>query len=80
MDSFDQRLMNCFASAFPDLNEEQIRNASVESVAEWNSLTAVTLVALLQEEFGLQISLADLPGFVSFSAVQNYVRNHHITS
>jgi acyl carrier protein len=80
MDNFDERLMRCFSSVFPDLSEEQIRNASVESVPQWNSLAAVTLVALMQEEFGVQVSLADLPNLVSFSAVHNYVRHNYIAS
>ena len=77
MDNFENRLVRCFSSVFPDLTDEQIRHASVDSVAEWNSLAAITLVALLQEEFALQVSLADLPNLVSFSAVQTYVRQHN---
>ena len=80
MDSVEQRLVRCFSSVFPELNEEQIRNASVESVTAWNSLAAVTLVAVLQEEFGLQVNLGDLPSLVSFAAVQNYVRHNHVPS
>jgi acyl carrier protein len=80
MDNLDNRLLRCFASVFPELNEEQIRAASVESVPTWHSLTAVTLVALLQEEFGMQVSLAELRNLVSFEAVQNYVRQHHVAS
>ena len=80
MDNLESRLVNCFSSVFPDLSEQQIRNASVESVPEWNSLAAVTLVAVLQEEFSLQVNLADLPKLVSFGAVKNYVGNNHVRS
>jgi acyl carrier protein len=80
MDNLDNRLVRCFSSVFPDLSEEQIRAAGVDSVPAWNSLAAVTLVALLQEEFGLQVSLAELPSLVSFSAVQNYVRQRRVAS
>jgi acyl carrier protein len=52
----------------------------VESVPAWDSLAAVTLVAVLQEEFGLQINLIDLPELVSFAGVQNYVRKHKSAS
>lgn len=77
MDNLENRLVRCFSSVFPDLTDEQIRRASVDSVPQWNSLAAITLVALLQEEFALQVSLADLPNLVSFSAVQTYVRQHN---
>jgi len=80
MDNLDSRLVRCFSSVFPELNEEQIRLASIDSVPTWHSLASVTLVALLQEEFGMQVSLAELPNLISFSAVQSYVRQHHVTS
>ncbi|HXN72312.1 MAG TPA: acyl carrier protein [Candidatus Acidoferrales bacterium] len=80
MDEMEQRLVRCFSSVFPDLSAEQIRTASVESVPAWDSLAAVTLVAVLQEEFGLQISLMDLPDLVSFVAVEKYVRKHNSAS
>ena len=70
------RLVRCFSSVFPDLSDEEIRNASIESVPGWHSLASVTLVSLVQEEFALQVSLTDLPNLVSFAAVQNYVQRH----
>ena len=80
MDEMENRLVRCFSSVFPDLSAEQIRAASVESVPAWDSLAAVTLVAVLQEEFGLQISLMDLPDLVSFVAVEKYVSEHNSAS
>jgi acyl carrier protein len=79
LQNLELRLVRCFSSVFPDLNEEQIRNASIESVPEWHSLASVTLISVVQEEFGVQVSLTDLPSLVSFSAVQNYVQ-HHVAS
>jgi acyl carrier protein len=79
MDNLEHRLVRCFSSVFPELNEDQIRNASVDSVPDWHSLASVTLISVVQEEFGVQVRLTDLPNLVSFSAVQNYVQ-HHTTS
>ncbi len=79
MDNLEHRLVRCFSSVFPDLNENEIRNASVDSVPDWHSLASVTLISVVQEEFGVQVGLTDLPNLVSFSAVQNYVQ-HHATS
>jgi acyl carrier protein len=79
MNNLEHRLVRCFSSVFPDLNEDQIRNASVDSVPGWHSLASVTLISVVQEEFGVQVGLTDLPNLVSFSAVQNYVQ-HHATS
>ena len=80
MDEMADRLVRCFSSVFSDLTTEQIRTASVESLSAWDSLTAVTLVAVLQQEFGFQINLTDLPELVSFEAVQNYICKHNIVS
>jgi acyl carrier protein len=80
MDETENRLIRCFSSVFPDLTTEQIRGASMDSVPAWDSLAAVTLVAVLQEEFGLRINLMDLPELVSFVAVQNYVRKNNIVT
>ncbi len=76
MDNLEHRLVRCFSSVFPELSEDQIRNASVDSVADWHSLASVTLISVVQEEFGVQVGLTDLPNLVSFSAVQNYVQHH----
>ena len=76
MDNLEHRLVRCFSSVFPELNEDQIRSASVDSVADWHSLASVTLISVVQEEFGVQVGLTDLPNLVSFSAVQNYVQLH----
>ena len=72
----ENRLIRCFSSVFPDLTEAQIRGASVDSVPGWHSLASVTLISVIQEEFGVQVSLSDLPNLISFSAVQNYVQHH----
>jgi acyl carrier protein len=79
MDNLEHRLVRCFSSVFPSLNEDQIRNASVDSVPDWHSLASVTLISVVQEEFGVQVGLMDLPNLVSFSAVQNYVQHHVAT-
>jgi len=80
MDEMEGRLVRCFSSVFSDLTTEQIHAASVESLPAWDSLAAVTLVAVLQQEFGLQINLIDLPELVSFEAIQNYIRKRNIVS
>jgi len=76
MDNLEHRLVRCFSSVFPELNEDQIRNASIDSVPDWHSLASVTLISVVQEEFGVQVGLTDLPNLVSFSAVHNYFQHH----
>jgi acyl carrier protein len=73
MPDMDVRLMRCFASVFPSLAPEEIRAASVESIPAWDSLAAVTLVAVLEQEFDTQIDLMELPDLTSYAAVRNYL-------
>lgn len=73
MPEIDQRLTRCFTSVFPSLAPEQILTASVETVPGWDSLAAVTLIAVLEQEFGIQIDLAEFPELTSYGATRNYV-------
>ena len=70
----DEQLDRCFAIAFPDLPPERIATASVETVAEWDSLHAVMLVALLEEAFAIRIPSRDYPQLRSHAAVMAYLQ------
>jgi len=54
----ENRLVCCFASVFEDLTTEQIAQASVTT--EWDSLAAVTLLAVVEQEFGVEMNPLDL--------------------
>jgi acyl carrier protein len=73
MSEQEDRLVRVFASVFPALKPEQIRAASAETVAEWDSLAAVTLVAVIQQEFGVEIDPLDLPELSSFEALRTHL-------
>ena len=73
MPELDDRLTRCFASVFPALSPDQIHTASVETVPDWDSLAAVTLIAVLEEEFNTPIDLMEMPELTSYQAVRDYV-------
>ena len=74
MSELENRLTICFASVFPELTEAEIRNASIESLGVWDSLSSVTLAAVIQEEFNLEIDLEILPTLESFEGFRNYLQ------
>jgi acyl carrier protein len=74
------RLIRCFTSVFPQVPSDRIQAASVETVSEWDSLAAVTLVAVIEEEFGLAIDPLDLPELTSFAEFEAYLREHGVLS
>lgn len=67
-------LRGCFATAFPELPSEQIPSAGVDTVAEWDSLRAVVLVALIEEAFAIRIPARDYGQLRSYAAVSDYLR------
>jgi acyl carrier protein len=67
------RLAQCFAVVFPDLASEQITGASIETTPSWDSLNAVVLVSVIEEEFGLEIPAEDIGELSSFDGILSYV-------
>ena len=63
------RLSRCFLAVFPELSNAQIASASVETLPAWDSVASVTLVALIEEEFGMKFELDALDRLVSFRAI-----------
>jgi acyl carrier protein len=68
------RLVRCFSLAFAGLGLDEIPRASVASVPKWDSLAVVTLVALVEEEFGVSVEPDDLDEFVSFELIRDYLQ------
>jgi acyl carrier protein len=73
MDDGDVRLMRCFASAFPSATPDEIRTAKFDAMPGWDSLRGVTLLAVLDQEFGVQIDLPELLELETFDAVKRYL-------
>lgn len=68
------QLEQCFSAVFTELDEAAIAQASVVSVQEWDSVASVTLVAVVEEEFGIDVAPEDLDKFVSFSSILAYLK------
>ena len=67
------RLTRCFAAVFPHLSEETIQLATPNSVETWDSLASITLINVIEEEFGIEIDPEDIEHLVSFEKVLDYV-------
>jgi len=74
MAELESRLVNYFATAFPELDPQEIPSVSAGSLASWDSLAAITLISVIEEEFSLSISPDDVAGLVSFELIQDYLR------
>lgn len=74
MSEQENRLVRCFVSVFAGLTPEEIRATGAESKGIWDSLSAVTLAAVVQEEFNVEIDPEILPHLDSFEAFRTYLR------
>ncbi len=74
MDEITTRLVSCFRTVFPSLPESEVRNASQASVEAWDSVAAITLVNVIEDEFGIQMDFDRLAELDSFSRVDEYLR------
>lgn len=74
MDDLEDKLRRCFGAVFPNLSGPEMEAASPETIPSWDSLTTVTLGALVEESFGLEIDPIDLPDLASYAAVVSYLR------
>ena len=74
MAELESRLANCFAAAFPELDPQEITLVAMGSLASWDSLAGITLLSLIEEEFGLSISPDDVADLVSFELILDYLK------
>lgn len=77
MSDVHDRLVRCFAAVFPALHEAEIRRANTSSVGGWDSLATINLVAVVEEEFAVQVPPGDLEQLVSFELILDYLQHSH---
>jgi acyl carrier protein len=67
------QLVGCFSAVFPGLSQDDILRADHHNVSGWDSVASVTLFATIEEEFGLELDLMDLPELTSFEKICGYL-------
>ena len=68
------RLATCFSAVFPDLRPDELDGARPDTVAGWDSIANVTLLAVIEEEFGVAIAPEDIENLTSFAALLAHVQ------
>ena len=69
----EELLLRCFSSVFPGLTSGELYSASSDVPGLWDSLATVTLVAVVEEEFGIQIEHERMSELTSFAAFLEYI-------
>ena len=70
MNDLQGRLVRCFAAVFPNLPESQIKTTGLETVEGWDSVAAATLIATIEEEFGVEFDAETVGGLTSYGAIE----------
>jgi acyl carrier protein len=73
MDSTEEKLIKVFETVFPDMPSDRITSATQDSTQNWDSVAAITLMNLIEEEFAIQMDFEDLGELTSFQKILAYV-------
>ena len=75
MNDVRQRLAQCFSLVFPDLKVHEVYSASSSSLAAWDSMAAIILANVIEEEFRVKLDYDVLPELVSFDLILDHLKN-----
>jgi acyl carrier protein len=70
MIDLDERLSAIFRAAFPELRDRAVHLATRDSLANWDSIAALTLSSLIEEEFGRLFDLEEAAQWASYDQVR----------
>jgi acyl carrier protein len=73
MSEMQARLNKCFASVFPGLGRREVASASVETVEAWDSVVTITLLTVIEEEFGIEFEVDALERLTSYQSILEYL-------
>ncbi len=70
MPDLDDQLQRCVLCAFPALTVESLDRINIAQLAASDSLAAVSLAAILGQEFGVDLDMDDLRAMDSLDALR----------
>lgn len=77
MTEVEKKLVWCFSAVLPEVSADEIPGASASSVASWDSVATVSLLAVIEQEFGIEVDPDDLSQFDSFRSILAYLNRVH---
>ena len=57
---------------------EEVEAATMESVDKWDSIGQMSLVAIIEDAFGIEFEPDEVMQFTSFAAGVDILKNHNI--
>jgi acyl carrier protein len=81
MDDLDRKVIDLIAEVLVDVNKENIQmNAKIVEDLGAESLDIYDMIALLEDEFGLEITDEEVEKIQSVQDVADFIRAHHNAS
>jgi acyl carrier protein len=75
--SMNARLVSCFQVVFPQLPAEAIPSVGQDSLEAWDSVAAITLISVIEDEFQVTVDLERMLEFNSFAAFLAYLKGQN---
>jgi acyl carrier protein len=80
MNDARERLVNCFAAVFPRLSKEEIQHATPDMVRDWDSVSNIMLISVIEEEFNTSIAIEDIENLRSFELALYFLENKRVAA
>ena len=74
MNDVKPRLVKCFHAVFPNLSEAELVSATQDSNEAWDSIAAVTLANVIEEEFSIEMDFERLAELNSFDRMLAFIQ------
>jgi acyl carrier protein len=72
-----EKLKNAFVEGL-EMPIENVENATMEGVDKWDSIGQMSLVAIIEDAFGVEFEPDEVMRFTSFVAGVDILKNHNI--
>ena len=72
-----EKLKNAFVEGL-EIPVEEVENATMDGVEKWDSIGQMSLVAIIEDAFGIEFEPDEVMRFTSFEAGKNILKNHNI--
>lgn len=70
-----QRLLDCLRTVFPNENDDALMAASAGTHPDWDSIAQVTLITLIEEEFGVRVPEERYGELNGYAAMRAYLES-----
>lgn len=75
MSTIEERLLQSFRSVFPNQSDAALRQATPETIAQWDSANHFTLLQVVEEDFDIRIPESAGGELLSFEAFEEYLHS-----